>query len=67
MASIGNMTIKLEFDSPEALQFLEDVFELIDDLEDLVPEWQQFELKKLAEKRQALADQATGLMKLDED
>lgn len=64
MASIGNLTVKLEFDNPEAIQFLENVFELMDDLEDLVPEWQQFELKKLAEKRQALADQATELMKL---
>lgn len=67
MASIGNLTIKLEFDNPEAIQFLENVFELMDDLEDLVPEWQQFELKKLAEKRQALADQATELMTLDDE
>ncbi len=62
-SNIGEVTVTVRLDG-DAVEVLDDIFQLIDELEDLAPEWAQFELDKLRERRQALADRATELLDL---
>ncbi len=56
-----SIQVALTDDAAAAVEVLDGLFEMLDDMAEMIPEWNTFELKAIDERRNALAEKAGKL------